>query len=344
MDVTILLESAVPDLPLMRVEGTVFRLPDATPWVWKGVTAFQIMDRWSRGEDIQPFLDAYKGFNTLVVFLYTEPRVWGAQAWDAPPPSRVVDFVKFAASKGWRVELVLLTSSPVAFPNRLTQARDTLAALTAARPTNLFIRLGNEPAEQNGPGNPTFDTHVLKDQADNSGFIYDSGFYEANGSTWFGAPGRGYLSPHTTRDSEWPRRSHDCLDITHGASDAPQFGKKAVPCVLGEPQKAGNATPSDYKAYCANGVQVGVGCSLHSETGKYAQLPTAAEAAVAKAALEGLNAFPGDTNRGPYRRIDGDGLRTYVVGNTLVRIRPNKPAAPEPGWTPLGTDGVLWRR
>jgi hypothetical protein len=339
-DITILLESAVPDLPLMRVDGTVFRLPDGTPWVWKGVTAFQIMDRWVHGEDVQPFLDAYKGFNTLVVFLYTEPRVWGAQAWDAPPPSRVVDFVRAMAGKGWRVELVLLTSSPVAFPQRLQQARDTLAALTAAHPTNLFIRLGNEPAEQNGAGNPTFDTHVLKDQADNSGFIYDSGFYEANGSTWFGD----VIGPHTKRDSEWARRGHDCFDITHGAVDAPALGKKVVPCVLGEPEKAGNSTPTDYKAYCATGVQFGAGCTLHSETGKFAQLPTAAEAAVAKAALEGLNAFPGDTNRGAYRRIDGDGLRTYVVGATMVRIRPNRPSNPEAGWIALDSDGVLWRR
>jgi hypothetical protein len=65
---------------------------------------------------------------------------------------------------------------------------------------------------------------------------------------------------------------------------------------------------------------------------------------VAAAALEGLNAFSGDTNRGAYRRIDGDGLRTYIVGNSLVRIRPNRPAAPEPGWAPIDTHGILWHR
>jgi hypothetical protein len=117
-----------------------------------------------------------------------------------------------------------------------------------------------------------------------------------------------------------------------------------VPCILGEPEKAGNSTTTDYKAYCATGVQFGAGCTVHSETGKYAQLPTAAELAVAKAALDGLNAFPGDTNRGPYRRIDGDGLRTYVVGHSMVRIRPNHPDAPEAGWTSLDADHILWRR
>ena len=205
--------------------------------------------------------------------------------------------------------------------------------------SNLLVRLGNEPAEQNGPGNPPYDTHVLKADADTSGFVYDSGFYDANGSTWFGS----YISPHTKRDAEWARRGHDCLDITHGASDAPQLGKKAVPCVLGEPQKAGLVAPADYEAYCATGVQFGAGCTLHSETGKFAQLPTAQESPVIAAALRGLNAFPGDTNRGAYRRIDGDGLRTYVVGFTMVRIRPNAPAAPEPGWIAVDAPW-LWRR
>jgi hypothetical protein len=303
------------------------------------------MDRWVKGEDIQPFLDDYKGFNLLVIFLYTEPIVWGADAWETPPPDRVVAFVKAMNAKGWYVEMVLLTSSPDAFPQRLSQARATLAALGAVRTkeaSNIVIRLGNEPAEQNGPGNPTYDTHMLKADADASGFLYDSGFYEANGSTWFG---NGYISPHTKRDEEAPRRGHDCFDITHGASDAPQLGKQPVPCVLGEPEKAGDSTPQDYKAYCATGVQFGVGCTVHSETGKYAQRPTSQELTVARAALEGLNAFPGDTNLGAYSRIDGVSLRTYKVGNTMVMIRPNRPGvAPEPGWHSLGTDGLLWVR
>jgi hypothetical protein len=323
----------------ITVDGTIFRV-NGQPWVLKGVTAFQLMDRWVKGENIQPFLDAYRGFNTLYVFSYTPANVWGAQAWESPTPAQVVAFVKAMNQKGWYVELSLLTNADAA---RVQPAKDILSALSAVRmsfASNVLIRLGNEPAEQNGPGNPPYDTHVLKASADASGFVYDSGFYEANGSTWFGD----YISPHTKRDVEAPRRGHDCFDITHGASDSPALGKKAVPCVLGEPQKAGLSTPDDYKAYCATGVQFGVGCTLHSETGKYAQLPTPQEATVAAAALEGLNAFPGDTNRGAYRRIDGDGLRTYVVGNSMVRIRPNRPAAPEPGWTSLDANHILWRR
>ncbi len=339
-NVTLKLFRVWASLPRITTDGTIFRV-NGQPWVLKGVTAFRLMDRWVRGENIQPFLDAYRGYNTLYVFCYTPANVWGAQSWPSPTPEQVVAFVKAMNQKGWYVEVTLLTNSPDAA--RLASAKAILAALSAVRTTsasNVLVRLGNEPAEQNGAGNPKYDTRPLQAAADASGFVYDSGFYEANGSTWFGD----YISPHTQRDAEWPRRSHDCLDITHGANDAPQLGKKAVPCVLGEPQKAGLATPADYKAYCANGVQVGVGCALHSETGKFAQLPTPQEAAVAAAALEGLNAFSGDTNRGAYRRIDGDGLRTYVVGSTMVRIRPNRPAAPEPGWTSLDSAGILWRR
>ncbi len=343
-NVTLRLFRVWASLPPITTDGTIFRVK-GQPWVLKGVTAFRLMDRWVKGENIQPFLDAYRGFNTLYVFCYTPANVWGADAWNAPSPADVVMFVRAMNAKGWYVELSLLTNAD---PAHIQPSKDILAALSAVRTTaasNVLIRLGNEPAEQNGPGNPTYDTHSLQAAADGSGFIYDSGFYEANGSTWFGGPnGRGYISPHTKRDAEAPRRGHDCFDITHGAVDAPALGKKAVPCILGEPQKAGLSTPDDYKAYCATGVQFGAGCVLHSETGKQAQLPTPQEAAVAAAALQGLNAFSGDTNRGAYRRIDGDGLRTYVVGQTMVRIRPNRPAAPEPGWTSLDSAGILWRR
>lgn len=327
----------VPLAPI-TVDGTIFRV-NGQPWVLKGVTAFRLMDRFLKGEDIQPFLDAYRGFNTLFVFCYTPANVWGAASWESPSPVQVLGFVKEMNLRGWYVEITLLTNKPDAA--RLDSARAILHMLAAARTasaSNVLIRLGNEPAEQNGAGNPVYTTTELKSAAEASGFVYDSGFYEANGSTWFGK----YISPHTKRDAEWPRRGHDCFDITHGAVDAPALGKKPVPCVLGEPEKAGNATADDYEAYCGTGVQFGVGCALHSETGKQARVPTAAEAAVARGALRGLNAFPGNTNTGAYRRIDGDGLRTYIVGKTMVRIRPNTPNPPLPGYRNIDGSRILW--
>jgi len=107
----------------------------------------------------------------------------------------------------------------------------------------------------------------------------------------------------------------------------------------------------DWKGYFGGCALFGAGAVFHSKTGKYCELPTPDERQMAASALMGLNAFPADATLGTYGRIDGDGLRTYKKmadsdfhGNVMVRIRPNKPEAPEPGWTPLDTDHVLYKR
>jgi hypothetical protein len=64
------------------------------------------------------------------------------------------------------------------------------------------------------------------------------------------------------------------------------------------------------------------------------------------ALLAGLSAFPNDAVLANYERIVEEGvtLRTYKVGNAMVRIRPNNPTPPEPGWTSLDPAGILFTR
>jgi hypothetical protein len=47
-------------IPRLTADGRIFRA-DGEPWRYKGVSAFQLLDRFAKGEDIQPFLDAYQG-------------------------------------------------------------------------------------------------------------------------------------------------------------------------------------------------------------------------------------------------------------------------------------------
>ena len=89
------------------------------------------------------------------------------------------------------------------------------------------------------------------------------------------------------------------------------------------------------------------GRTFHYAGGLFGIVPTPDEARCAAAAREGLDAFTAAAPLGNYRRIDeGHGsLRTYVVGEqSMVRVRPTTPIAPEPGWTPLDADGILWTR
>jgi hypothetical protein len=331
-------------------DGKVFRLENGQAWRWKGVSAFALLDRYGKGQDISDTLTAYEKlavkscndasgcrYNLLRVWPYVPVRDWGASAWDAPPPDVAVAFVRAMAQKGWYVELTLLTDND---PARVSQAKALVAALMAAK-LFVFLEIANEPEVQHS-GN--IDTTSLRATLEASGLPFSSGNYTDAGKRWFGS----WINVHTQRDVEWPRRSHDCLDFWVHPADAPagSFAIKA-PCVLDEPAKlesVGGDRVNDWRAYFGSGAQFGAGATFHSQTGLYGLPPTPAELELAAAALEGLNAFPADTPLGPYRRIDGDGLRTYVIGESMVRIRPNRPTAPESGWTSLDSDGVLWRR
>jgi hypothetical protein len=69
------------------------------------------------------------------------------------------------------------------------------------------------------------------------------------------------------------------------------------------------------------------------------------EAQIAASALVGLGAFPADAPANfDYQRISDNTLRTYRMGNCMVRIRPTTLQAPQPGWTMIDSAGILWRR
>jgi hypothetical protein len=158
-----------------------------------------------------------------------------------------------------------------------------------------------------------------------------------------------YLTAHTGRDGEWVRRAHDLLEYwTGGGPDAPTDPAHKVPAIADEPIRPDQAgyNAADFRAYFATCALLGGGATLHTETGKHSLPPTPDEARIAAVALEALNAFPADAPNAPYRRIDESGrsLRTYAIGNYMVRIRPQTKDAPEQGWVPLDTEGILWRR
>jgi hypothetical protein len=333
-DVFLLLERDVPPILPLTADGRIFRA-GGEAWRYKGVSAFQLLDRFARGEDIQPFLDAYRGFNVLRVWPYVPRADWGAKAWDSPAPDAVVRFLAAVGRLGWRVELTLLTDDD---PARIPQAKQLVAALGAARPPNLLLEIGNEPRVHK-----SIDTRALKADLDASGFLYASGDAAAEA---FGS----YGTLHTARDPEWVRRAHDLLEFFQGGGpDAPTDPPHRFPAIADEPIRPDQAgyNAADFRAYAAACALLGAGLTFHSETGKYALPPTPEEARIAAVVLEALDALPPDASLGSYRRIDegGRSLRTYVVGERyMVRIRPTTTAAPEPGWTALDAEGVLWRR
>lgn len=337
-----------PPIPAIRADGKIFRTETGTAWRWRGVSAFKLLDKFARGEDIDPFLDAYKGYNVLRVWPYVEGPGWKGRDWPTPPSAEVIrKFLAHVAARGWYVELTLLTDDK---PHRIAWARTLLAQLAAEpRPTNLFIEIGNEPLTHKNIPTASFRT-----AAEASRYVYASGDYEKSARA-FGD----YLVHHSPRDSEWPRKAHDCLEFYRGGGPhAPTDPAHPVPCVLDEPGKPEDAKghagktdeerartkADDFRAYFGTAALLAAGATFHCETCKYAELPTSAERQLAEAALEGLTAFPASAPLGPYRRPQDASLRTYMVGPYMVRVRPTKPTPPEAGWERTGDSLILWKR
>ncbi len=330
------LEADVPPIGVLSADGKIFR-ENGQPFRWKGVSAFALLDRYAKGEDIQPFLDAYRGYNLLRVWPYVPAKDWGAKAWDSPSPDVVVSFLAYVAQRGWHVELTALTDDD---PARLAWAKGWISAVSEGHPNGLVWEAGNEPTTHKA-----IDTHALRWVLDATGLLYSSGDYE-DSARWYGS----FLTAHTGRDSDWPRRSHDLLEFFQGGGpNAPTDPAHRVPIVSDEPIRPDQAgyNAADFRAYAAACALLGAGLSYHTETGKYGLPPTPEEARIAAVVLDALNAFPADAPTGSYRRIDegGRSLRTYVIGERyMVRIRPTTTAAPESGWTALDAEGILWRR
>ena len=299
-----------PPLQRLRADGRIFRTEDGTPWRWRGVTAFPLLDRYARGDDITPILTAFKGYNLLRVFWYVP---WPGTGWETQPADQVRNFANFVGNHGFYVELVLLTDDN---PARIEPARQLVRELSNDPPINLLFEIGNEPNIHKN-----VNVWALRDVLDASPFLYASGDNERE--PWFGR----YLTAHTPRDNEWPRKAHDLLEYYYGGGPgSPTDPPHHVPVIADEPIRPDEAgyVESDFLAYFATSSLLGSGATFHYEGGKWGRVPTGDEARCAAASLAGMMAFPADAPLGPYSRIDEQGatLRTYKVGPYVVRVRP----------------------
>lgn len=336
----IILDSIVPPLSPLTTDGRIFR-SNGQPWRWKGVTAFKLLEKFSKGEDIQPFLNFFKGYNVLRIFDYV---TWPGVGWEPAEIQKFLEFLSIVGKSGFYVELVLLTDDD---PGRILPAIQRIGYLAAAKPVNLLLEIGNEPKTHKN-----INTRALKPACDASGFLYSSGDYESS-AAHFGH----FLTHHSARDGEWPRKSHDAMEFYNGGGPhAPSDPPHRIPIVLdepGRPDEFGGDRKGDFKAYFASGSLFSAGVTFHYGKGRFGEIPTdPAEIELSQIALYALDAFPADAPNGGYRRIDEDEslptqgtLSTYIFGPYMVRIRPKSgTSAPESGWNPLGSDGILWKR
>jgi hypothetical protein len=330
-----------PPVPDIHAAGKIFRDAANAPWRYKGVSGFKLGNLFETGQNIKPFLDAYRGFNVIRVWAYTD---WAGTGWARPSSVEAVkDFRQFVAEySGHLIAYTYVTNDSAEAHDWASGFVQQLYGQTP-RPRQ-FNEIRNEPQTHS----QTISTKRCKPAFDASGAVYASGNFEHSENA-FG----GYLVAHTQRDSEWVRRCHDLMEYFegHGPHNTAEPSHR-VPCVADEPAKTQDVAPpkapltkaDDWRAYFGGCALLGAGATFHAETAKYGLPPTAEESALAAAALEGLDAFPADAPLANYSRPSDNSLRTYVVGNYSVRIRPTSDKHPVSGFTRIGASNILWKR
>jgi len=327
-----------PAIGVLTTDRQIFRM-DGQPWQWLGCSAFPLCHVFeTQGAAVDRFIDAYPGVRVLRVWDYVGSG-WGANAWNSSPPDVWVAFVEHFNSRGILEECTLLTDDD---PHRIEPAKRLCDAFKG-KPLGLVLETGNEPQTHKD-----INTAALKGAVMGAGFLCSSGDYE-DSHRWYGTFG----TYHPARTNDFARRAHDAFEYFHGGGpNHPSEPSCPVPWVNDEPGKIQDV-PRDWAAWrshIAASLLFGSGFTLHSETGKFGQLPTADEQHLWTIALDVLGQIAPDAALGAYRRIvEGPGAqtpegRTYVVGNYMVRCQQNGTTCPEAGWTALDSDGVLWRR
>ena len=320
----------VPDHQIFRQDDQPFR--------YKGVSCFPIGAMWRDGKrgEIDALIQAFEGFNIFRAFEYVD---WPGTGWSSSPTDVWLELLEHLRVNGWGLELTLLTSDE---PERLPHAIELAEQLGAAGVMNCLLEIANEPRAHKHT-----DVEALRHACEASGLVFASGLNTVD-EPHFGS----YITHHSPRGDQWQRKGgHDLMEFYTGDGPEAPHEPWRCPAVADEPERPDEDGyhEQNYRAYFGSCALLGAGATLHYESGKYGRLPTPDEARCVKAALEGLDAFPADTPTASpgYRRIDEQGasLRTYCCGAGMVRIPPlTTTTAPEPGWTSLDPDGILWIR
>lgn len=332
----------------------------------RSATAFTLFARFLRGEDIAPqlaFIDAM-GANTIRIFGQVAPDqgwpAWGdyARPFDRPDfDAQLAAFLDRVEGAGKRIEFTVCTYADDLGTQRAYCQR--VINVLAARRVGHLVELYNEA--ENGHGDP-----AIVNGLDRQGVLCAGGWQTPiadphDPSHLYIPCALDYLTTHTDRGDQWPRKAKDALDLRDGwtTPDGQTFAGFKGPIVLDEPigvdetNQPGHRSNvvSDYAAYHGVSCLYGAGSNYFSQTlGIDGLVPPAGsiQEQTAFAVRDVWNTIPLDAMNGAYThdgftdlavawRVDQDGLRCYgsIVGSEQWDV----PVRPIESWTPVGANG-----
>lgn len=333
----------------IRIAGTLFRTPGGAIYRWKSCTDFLLFKRYLDGENIVPILaDRAAVGATMVRVLGMCLNITTFKPSDyANYLPSLPTFADLLAANGFDCEFVVFADAQDSVT--FSHTRDQQVWLQAVRDVlvgkaNVVLELVNE-GFKNGVD---FRNHTRP-----SGLLCAA---DAQAPT-DGLPANppwDFVTFHSGRDDEWPRKSKDATELSS------QFTRPAVddePMGADEIAIAGSRSnvPNDFFDLAATAMLLGAGATFHSSDGITSSLFRPTTLTCANSFFAGLNMIPENVMGGRYTRgpladcplqhSDALALRTFASYTdhnavcVVVRPQPAWVAIAQAGWTIVSQSG-----
>lgn len=344
----------------VRVDGPRFARADGSTFQWRGTDGFLLYQRWlEAGAGIEPVVQDWLTCGGLCAAPAAPNvvRVLGmvtsfSHFWPQEHPD-YYDQLRPFADHLWtafhlRLEFVIFADAQLIMPDPLVEqlhAQRVHAALATAE--NVFLEVANEPFK-NLPGGGA-QAAAIGRLLQGRGPPVASGDYDDPAATRLD-----YITVHTPRDAEWPRKAKDLIDIP--GLRPPVVGDEPMGFAEAERPGARSTSSRDAGDYAATCALFAAGCTFHSDAGLAYAPYGPVQAAAAAEFFRSLAFAPADAAQAPYGRgseapgcswtPDPDGpvahddalelrsFRKVVAGEAyVVQVRTRRAqASPCPGW------------
>jgi len=268
----------------LQIRETRFVEPGGTPFEWRGISAFRLVEMSARGKhaEVAAYLDWAARHTLTVVRVLTMAQ----HLFELDPAEgvRALPAVLDAAAKrGLHVEIVALADT-AGMPIDLEAHVRAIGAI-AARYSNALVEIANEPGHQT-QARALHDPDYVQRLAQ----LIPDGVPKALGSIEYGDGygGGDYITWHAPRGEDHP------ITLANGADLLRRFKK---PVISDEPIGAADSavlgrrddSPARFHDVAIRTKRAGMGATFHYEGGLQAKLPSKIEMACLSAWLEGLN-------------------------------------------------------
>jgi len=296
----------------ISARGTSFVAADGQPFVWRGITAFRLVEFVATGRKKQAaaYLD-WAATNRITVvrvlaMAHNLFRLSPADGLKALPT-----LLQLAAARGMHVEIVALADSALV-PVDVEAHLAAIGKIAAAHP-NAFVEIANEPFH------PT-QHPALRDDATLArlaALIPDEVLVAYGAGAPEDAPAGDYVTVHTPRgEAPWDH----VLSLAEGRALVDRVRRPVVSdepigaAATREPGSRDNS-PERFRAAALLTRMAGMHATFHYEGGLHARIPEGVELACFRAWGEAWTLLPANIEQGTFRRLQG--AREHAFENVV---------------------------